>query len=242
MQWLVYRPDCTGSQASRIARFMGPTWGPPGSCRPPMGPILAIWTLLSGIIWHSMIWFTRECKQLAKVVNGSTCFGSYVVFIMRNGLGLEVIGVTIMPCLCLYQLVNERATQNARCVFSLAYQQMRGTRVGKTLGNYAVLLYSHFCSCNLRSHLPKPNVLTGGNNHTEVTLFILSEWLYTCRRSIQCNHESVSERVFFKCHQQWSNGRGVSLIRASQQLNMCYDCMKISATQFKHFNCSTHLF
>ena len=23
------------------ARFMGPTWGPPGSCRPQMGPILA---------------------------------------------------------------------------------------------------------------------------------------------------------------------------------------------------------
>ena len=27
---------------------MGPTWGPPGSCRPQMGPILAPWTLLSG--------------------------------------------------------------------------------------------------------------------------------------------------------------------------------------------------
>ena len=27
---------------------MGPTWGPPGSCRPQMGPTLARWTLLSG--------------------------------------------------------------------------------------------------------------------------------------------------------------------------------------------------
>ena len=27
---------------------MGPTWGPPGSCRPQMGPVLAPWTLLSG--------------------------------------------------------------------------------------------------------------------------------------------------------------------------------------------------
>ena len=33
---------------TQIARFMGPTWGPPGSCRPQMGPILAPWTLLSG--------------------------------------------------------------------------------------------------------------------------------------------------------------------------------------------------
>ena len=28
---------------------MGPIWGPPGSCRPQMGPVLAPWTLLSGI-------------------------------------------------------------------------------------------------------------------------------------------------------------------------------------------------
>ena len=34
---------------SQIAKFMGPTWGPPGSFRPQMGPILAQWTLLSGI-------------------------------------------------------------------------------------------------------------------------------------------------------------------------------------------------
>ena len=34
---------------SQIAKFMGPTWGPPGSCRPHVGPMLAPWTLLSGI-------------------------------------------------------------------------------------------------------------------------------------------------------------------------------------------------
>ena len=32
----------------QIAKFMGPTWGPPQSCRPQMGSILAPWTLLSG--------------------------------------------------------------------------------------------------------------------------------------------------------------------------------------------------
>ena len=31
-----------------ITRFMGPTWGPPGSCRPQVGRMLAPWTLLSG--------------------------------------------------------------------------------------------------------------------------------------------------------------------------------------------------
>ena len=33
---------------SQIARFMGPTWNPHGSCRPEVGPFLAPWTLLSG--------------------------------------------------------------------------------------------------------------------------------------------------------------------------------------------------
>ena len=34
--------------STQIAKFMGPTWGPPGSCWPQMGPMLAPWTLLSG--------------------------------------------------------------------------------------------------------------------------------------------------------------------------------------------------
>ena len=34
---------------SQTAKFMGPTWGPSGSCRPQLGPMLAPWTLLSGI-------------------------------------------------------------------------------------------------------------------------------------------------------------------------------------------------
>ena len=32
----------------QIAKFLGPTWGPPGSCRPQMSPMLAPCTLLSG--------------------------------------------------------------------------------------------------------------------------------------------------------------------------------------------------
>ena len=38
--------------SSQIAKFMGPTWGPPGSCRPQMGPMLVPWTLLSGMASH----------------------------------------------------------------------------------------------------------------------------------------------------------------------------------------------
>ena len=35
-------------QTTQITRLMGPTWDPPGSCRPQVGPMLAPWTLLSG--------------------------------------------------------------------------------------------------------------------------------------------------------------------------------------------------
>ena len=40
-----------GDILSQIAKLMGPTWGPPGSCRPQMGPMLAPWTLLSGVVY-----------------------------------------------------------------------------------------------------------------------------------------------------------------------------------------------
>ena len=38
---------------SQITKFMGPTWGPPGSCWPQMGPMLAPLTLLSGVVLMS---------------------------------------------------------------------------------------------------------------------------------------------------------------------------------------------
>ena len=39
----------------QIVKFMGPTWGPPGSCRPQMDPMLAPWTLLSGTTLRNAI-------------------------------------------------------------------------------------------------------------------------------------------------------------------------------------------
>ena len=40
---------------SRIAKFMKSTWGPPGSCRSQMDPMLAQWTLLSVNAFHGHI-------------------------------------------------------------------------------------------------------------------------------------------------------------------------------------------
>ena len=38
----------TSSAATQIAKFMGPTWGPPGTWWPQVGPMWAPWILLSG--------------------------------------------------------------------------------------------------------------------------------------------------------------------------------------------------
>ena len=37
-------------EVTQKAKFMGPTWGPHGSCRPGVGPMLAPWTLVSGYL------------------------------------------------------------------------------------------------------------------------------------------------------------------------------------------------
>ena len=47
----------------QIAKFMGPTWGPPGSCRPKMGPMFVPWTVLSG--WKHV--------YLLKLIHVSVC-------------------------------------------------------------------------------------------------------------------------------------------------------------------------
>ena len=41
---------CRSTISYQIAKFMGPTWGPPWSCRPQMGPVLAPWTFLSAML------------------------------------------------------------------------------------------------------------------------------------------------------------------------------------------------
>ena len=45
----IQRSGGQGEQ-SQIAKFMGSTWGAPGSCQSQMGPMLAPWTLLSGVL------------------------------------------------------------------------------------------------------------------------------------------------------------------------------------------------
>ena len=53
--WIIDGQHNMEENTPQIAKFMGPTWGPPGSCRPQMGPMLAPWTLLSGIFSASSV-------------------------------------------------------------------------------------------------------------------------------------------------------------------------------------------
>ena len=76
----------------QISRFMGPTWGPPGSCRPHMGPMLASWTLLSGTAFHTTHWTAHWHNVMApaepRVVscwkNSPTRHTSYQYFLIMN--------------------------------------------------------------------------------------------------------------------------------------------------------------
>ena len=45
---------------SQIAKFMGPAWGPLGSYRPQMGPMLAPWTWLSGVSLTLFCFVSRD--------------------------------------------------------------------------------------------------------------------------------------------------------------------------------------
>ena len=56
MQLEICGGECWG--ATLIARFMGPTWGPPGDDRTQVGPMLAPWALLSGYVpgtYHGLL-------------------------------------------------------------------------------------------------------------------------------------------------------------------------------------------
>ena len=88
---------------SQIAEFMGPTRGLPGSCRPQMGPMLAPWTLLSGLM---LAWTTTGCQWYMYAVMCD-------VIIWRNSL---------VECLIQYTLAvdfNDAVFSNLQMTMSI---------------------------------------------------------------------------------------------------------------------------
>ena len=61
--------------SSQITKFMGPTWGPPGSCRPQMVPMLVPRTLLSGTCpqFTSSIWWMLQPQTPGRYPSTGSC-------------------------------------------------------------------------------------------------------------------------------------------------------------------------
>ena len=106
---MIFTRDCVSwkSLATHIATLMGPTWGPPGSCRPQMGPMnLAVGVVQKYLPWQSTyisLHFT-SVHSLCLVAMffrwiKDTCDGS--VFVSAKS-DQQSIFVCFMPCVMLY--------------------------------------------------------------------------------------------------------------------------------------------
>ena len=77
-----------------IARFMGPTWGPPGSCRPKMGPSRPHGDLLSGkmltkmltVHMHAFQWCHMSVKTWQTTGTTTVVGFCFVLFCFFNNL------------------------------------------------------------------------------------------------------------------------------------------------------------
>ena len=117
----------THCQTAQIAKFMGPTWGPPGSCRPQMDPMLAPSTLLSGGIWAMVVyydwgtWLEGSVYQFNAVL---PIFWTNIYWKPKNGYDFNFV-ITILPCniwhlgaICLIFTVSCRIQSGAIIMWS----------------------------------------------------------------------------------------------------------------------------
>ena len=91
---------------SQIAKFMGPIWGPPGSCRPQMGSILAPWTLLSGnspVVFQALQLITLEVFRAMHWPLASRMLVYWVLNNICSVSGIEwIFFVIIAASVCTY--------------------------------------------------------------------------------------------------------------------------------------------
>ena len=106
---------------TQIAEFMGPTWGPPGSCRLQMGPMLAPWTLQSGDrlgLFNSPPSFTSE--------TGDKNITQYEVSISMNVTNTILLQLAD-PCLHMVSLDNNKAWSYCLCHFTMTVMRQPAT-------------------------------------------------------------------------------------------------------------------
>ena len=109
------------SDASLMARFMGPTWGPPGDDRTQVGPMLAPWTLPSGMLllmcllhwiafevefysefilhFHSRNAFENVIWKMAYILSRRQCVNHNVQFVMSESYGASNTHCMLTCCM-----------------------------------------------------------------------------------------------------------------------------------------------
>ena len=87
-RWRVNKLNCNlwpvfVMAASQTTRFMGPTWSPPGPCGPQVGPMLAPWTLLSGML-YTMSSYIVQCYKETQLWSLCKCHTQITKAIMLH--------------------------------------------------------------------------------------------------------------------------------------------------------------
>ena len=78
------------SRHSQIAKFMGPTWGLHGSCRPQMGPMFTPWTLLSGLFQKMVcLLYVHHPRGKSTASDNCTCFWRQLCHLYWNSTDLS---------------------------------------------------------------------------------------------------------------------------------------------------------
>ena len=71
-QLVIYLSSCLSDVKSTLKpRFMGPTWGPSGADRTQVGPMLAPWTLLSGLASNNWFHGMKSCFNYTRLHNNN---------------------------------------------------------------------------------------------------------------------------------------------------------------------------
>ena len=87
---------------------MGPTWGPSGSCRPQMGPMLAPWALLSGNVFNII---KRGRKHTVSNIIG--------IIVPADGL-VSAVASTFAGTMLIIGFVQKQTLVHMNCTTNLA--------------------------------------------------------------------------------------------------------------------------
>ena len=114
---------------------MRSTWGPPGSCRPQMGPMMAPWTLLSGLV---LTWRNFYCANYCRILPNNLVHGSHWVLLwFRNGCSYSQSQQTVQKSCAYFMVYTAFQAIWVYRVCSLA-------RWSTALNNAPTLLCNHF--------------------------------------------------------------------------------------------------